>query len=463
MTIRISLLLALGPLLACASAPRKALGNDATVAHTPAASGEDPCDLLFRALEVDDTARAWARFDTEMKHAVPLPQLDGLWKNLFETLGPLGGWSLRTRETAGRDLVRRVYGLDFEKGTLLARVTYRVSSGRIAGLLLLPDEKHVSYDSPPGARFRAEEIQIRRPGFVLAGTLLTPEGPPPFPAVLLQTGSGQQTRDEPLPIPGLSGYRPFRQIAESLAARGIAVLRVDDRGVGESTGASTLATATTADFADDARAEVAWLRGRRDLDPTRIAIVGHSEGADIAEMAAASDPGLHAVVLLAGRGEGGMQILEYQLRAILAEDPSLTPDQREKRVAEQQAKLRAVKDGRNVTAGGQPGPWLHGFLNYDPLAEVRRVKQPLLILQGALDRQVPARDARALAEAAKAAGNANVAVRVFPDLNHLFLPAKTGAISEYPRLASTRLPAEVLDALGAWLVRELRARPPPAR
>src|SRR5215212_608013 len=119
------------------------------------------------------------------------------------------------------------------------------------------------YSAPAGAPFTAEEVTVKANGFTLAGTLLLPKtGAKPFPAVITITGSGQQTRDEPVPFPGLEKYGLMRQVAETLAARGMAVLRVDDRGVGGSGGRDTLMNATTSGFADDVRAQVAFLRSR---------------------------------------------------------------------------------------------------------------------------------------------------------------------------------------------------------
>src|SRR5262249_8696712 len=128
-------------------------------------------------------------------------------------------------------------------------------------------EAEVDYTAPPSAPFTAEEVTVEAKGFTLAGTLFIPKKrKPPLPVAVPITGWGQQTRDECLPLPGLEKYRPFRQVAEALASRGIAVLRVDDRGVGESKGRETLNVSTTANFADDVRAQVDFLRERRDLD-----------------------------------------------------------------------------------------------------------------------------------------------------------------------------------------------------
>src|SRR5437763_7407135 len=164
----------------------------------------------------------------------------------------------------------------------------------------------IDYSATPNASFTAEEVTVPAKGYTLAATLLLPKNAKrPLPAIITITGTGQETRDEPVPIPGLEKYRPMRQIAESLASRGIAVLRVDDRGVGGSGGRDTLMTATTSSFAEDVRAEVAYLRTRSDIDRKRIALAGHSEGGMIAPMVAASDPEIAAIVLMAGDGKRG--------------------------------------------------------------------------------------------------------------------------------------------------------------
>lgn len=324
---------------------------------------------------------------------------------------------------------------------------------------LVPD-----YSAPPDAPFTAEEVTIELKGYKLAGTLLLPKnGKGPFPAVLTSTGSGQQTRDENLPLPGLEKYRPFRQIAEHLASRGIAVLRVDDRGVGSSTGLDTLAHATTFNFADDVRAQVAYLRTRREIDPQRIAVIGHSEGGIIAPLVASTDPRLAAIVLLAGPAQRGDEVLSYQLDLAFASDPKLSEAEKAQKRAENQAFIRAVLEKGDVSKyppalQSLNADWTRAFLTYDPLPTIRKVRQPILILQGALDRQVTAEQAAMLEKAARAAGNKDVTVRVFPNLNHLFLPAKTGAESEYTTLSIYTIPDEVLEVLNDWLQQKLRVK-----
>lgn len=331
----------------------------------------------------------------------------------------------------------------------------RVMAAKVKGAV--PD-----YSAPADAPFTAEEVQVEAKGFKLAGTLLLPKtGKAPFPAVVMSTGSGQQERDSNLA--GLQKYRPFRQIAEYLASRGIAVLRADDRGVGSSGGLETLNTATTFDFADDVRAQVSYLRSRKEIDPERISIIGHSEGGLIAPLVAASDPRLAAIVLMAGTARRGEDVLRFQLNYEAERNPKLSEAQRAEARAETDAFIRAIKENGDVSRFPMPlralsSPWGRAFLDYDPLTAIRKVRQPILILQGELDQQVTMDQARMLEEAARKAGNKDVTVRVFPRLNHLFLPARTGAEREYANLETYALGEELLTALGDWLTVKLKVK-----
>jgi dienelactone hydrolase len=319
-------------------------------------------------------------------------------------------------------------------------------------------ETEVDYTAPAGDSFTSEEVSVEAKGFTLAGTLLLPKtGKAPFPAVVTITGSGQQTRDEYLPLPGLEKYRPFRQIAEALASRGIAVLRVDDRGVGRSKGGETLKVSTSANFADDVRAQVDFLRERRDVDPNRIVLLGHSEGGMIAPMVAASDPRIAAIVLFAGPGKRGDAIIAYQVDQGLERDATLTEEARAKAQAEQQDAMRKAIAGDASAPELLRSPWMRYFLAYDPLPTIRKVRQPILILQGEFDRQVTADQAEILAKAAREAGNRDVTARVFPGLNHLFLPSKTGAVTEYSSLSTNSIPDDVMKQLTDWLAEKLKA------
>lgn len=307
------------------------------------------------------------------------------------------------------------------------------------------------YAAPPGAGYTAHEVRVPiRPqqgdSFSIAATLTLPAATRGrVPAVITISGSGQQTRDEDL-WPVVNGYRPFRQVAERMAREGIAVLRYDDRMVGGSEGAP----GTTADYADDVRQLVAWLRSRPDIDGRRIALLGHSEGGLIGPMVAGEDSALAAVVVMAGPGKNGLAILRDQFTRPILTARGLSEEQR--------AALLADVD-RQVAEFSQANAWSRFFASHDPLATARRVRPPVLIVHGELDRQVSVGQADTLAAALREGGNRDVTVRVFPRLNHLFLPTDgDGSPLEYGTLRQVSLPAEVLDAIAGWVGERLRRR-----
>ena len=176
----------------------------------------------------------------------------------------------------------------------------------------------------------------------------------------------------------------------------------------------------------------------------------------IAPMVAVSDPRIAAIVLMAGPSKRGDAIIAYQVNQGLEGDATLTEEARAKGRAEQQEAMRKAIAGDASAPELLRSPWMRYFLAYDPLPTIRKVRQPILILQGELDRQVTADQAEMLAKAAREAGNRDVTARVFPGLNHLFLPAKTGAVSEYSSLATNAIPDDVLKLLSDWLGQKLK-------
>jgi uncharacterized protein len=296
------------------------------------------------------------------------------------------------------------------------------------------------YSAPPDAPYTAEHVTITTAaGHTLAGTLTLPQGRERSPAVVMITGSGAQDRDQALPM--LRGYRPFRDIADTLSRTGIAVLRLDDRGFGESRG--VFASATSADFADDIRAGLAYLRARTDIDGARLGLVGHSEGGLIAPKVAATDTSLAAVVLIAGPARTGRAIIEYQQRYSIERAEAVPPAARD-------SAYQAARDQLESHAAGSP--WLRYFLDYDPLTAASRVRRTsVLILHGETDRQVTVDQADELAAAFRGAGNSDVTVRTFPGINHLLLPDPDGDPGGYVQLPERNVAPEVLGALAEWL------------
>lgn len=312
--------------------------------------------------------------------------------------------------------------------------------------------------------YRSEDVTFRNAsaGIELAGTLTLPPGDGPFPAAILITGSGAQDRDETI-----FNHKPFLVWADALTRRGVAVLRYDDRGVGGSGGGTP--DETTADFATDAAAALAYLRTRPEVDGRRIGLIGHSEGGVIAPMAAQEGGEPAWIVMLAGPSVSGGDILVEQQRR-LATAAGQSPAQVESGNALQRALMDAVARNKDDAAGaareteailvaaGQPqaqahaavrpivSPWYRWFVAHDPAPALAAVHVPLLAIYGGKDLQVPAdQNAPVLARLLPAAG-----IVVLPELNHLMQTAGTGAPSEYGTIEETIAP-EALKTVVDWV------------
>ena len=309
-------------------------------------------------------------------------------------------------------------------------------------------------------------------GVTLAGTLTLPEGGKPRPAVILLTGSGTQDRDETI-----MEHKPFAVIADYLTRRGFAVLRCDDRGAGRSTGSA--ASATTLTGAADASCMMDYLKARPEIDPSRIGLLGHSEGAAMAFHTAAQRDDVAFVVSLAGPGLKGDSILLRQ-NADLARLEGMPEGRVESlcrllrqvyALAESELPADVLLDRLVTLYGGQTGrqltdaereqlrrqlstfctPWMRGFLRHDPQTDLKAVRCPVLVLNGERDTQVDATvNPDAIRRALPDVPGRLVTVKRYPGLNHLFQHCTTGLPAEYGSIEETISP-EVLADLAAWM------------
>ena len=334
--------------------------------------------------------------------------------------------------------------------------------------------------------YREEEItyENQKAKVKFAGTLTLPKADGRFPAVVMITGSGPQNRDEEL-----LGHKPFLVIADYLTRRGIAVVRVDDRGVGGSTG--DIDSSTTADFAEDALAGVEFLKHRKEIDPKRIGLIGHSEGGVIAPLAASQSRDVAFIVLLAGTGLPGDEILIEQNKLILkASGVSKEGIARQlkylsialpiaKKQVDSKAAVKQIKeeltrwidtapesekeDVEELVKGVEKvgvdrllTKWFRFFLNHDPRPALRQVQCPVLALNGEKDLQVPCKaNLEEIAKALKDGGNKDFTTKEFPNLNHLFQTCTTGGVQEYAAIEETIAPV-VLEAIADWITAHVK-------
>lgn len=300
------------------------------------------------------------------------------------------------------------------------------------------------------------DVTIPALGFNLAGTITVPPqvaGRLRHPAIILIAGSGRVDRDA-----RVAGIPIFTQLAGALAERGFLVVRYDKRGVGQSGGRDE--SATIQDFADDVLSVVKWLRNRDDVDDQRIALAGHSEGGAVAMIAASKESDdIDAVVLVAAPGTRGAELVLEQQRHTLDTLKASEADRKAK-IDIQERIQTAVISG--VGWEGLPPeyrkvadtPWFRSFLQYDPAPVMKRVKQPVLIVQGDLDKQVFPHHADKLAGLARERDRkAAVEVVHLPGVNHLLVPATTGEVGEYPTLSTKKVAPEVATKIAEFLKR----------
>jgi hypothetical protein len=354
------------------------------------------------------------------------------------------------------------------------QITFRNPSGDVPAEVWVEGGRLVRFDLPSqalsvaradiaavnsrvvtGARPNDEQVFIRATGFNLAATISKPAtAAGPLPAVILVGGSTATDRDETV-----AGVPIFGQLVGSLADAGYLVVRYDKRGAGQSGGRTEVATLN--DFAEDVRSVVQFLRNRKDVDDNRIAVFGYSEGAAVGLIAAEREKRIAAIILAGGAATKGVDLTLEQQRRLL-DQSAMSEAERQKAIELQQRILNAV-----VTGTGWDGvapdirrqtdtPLYQSLLTFDPAPLFRRVQQPILVLHGELDRQMPLHHGEELAQLARGRVKGRGAELVkFPTLNHLFVPATTGEVSEYGTLKDPAVSPEVSAAAASWLDKTL--------
>jgi uncharacterized protein len=293
------------------------------------------------------------------------------------------------------------------------------------------------FATAPDSCVVSREFTVPAPaGHTIAAMLESRPGAVRQPAVVFISGAGAHTRDYSTAETEYEGNRAFVHLARQFVQAGFVVVRFDERGTGKSTG-DYLRTATTVSLAEDVEALIVVLARQAEVDSTRIALIGHSEGGSIAPLVAGRQPGVGAIAMLAAPSWTGRRIMDWQDAYELKHGSwsSFRPDDESRREW-----LADVRQRRETTEA-----WFPFFLDYDPLPAIRRVRAPILILHGDADVQVTPEQALELALAAREAGNSAVTVRLLPGHPHSL---GEPAAPRFPPALSARVSAE----LTAWLV-----------
>ena len=328
--------------------------------------------------------------------------------------------------------------------------------------------------------YYSEDITFenKKAGINLAGTLTLPTKDGVFPVVILISGSGPQNRDEEL-----LGHKPFLVLSDFLTKNGIAVLRYDDRGTALSKG--DFKTATSADFATDVESAIFYLKTRKEINKKKIGLIGHSEGGLIAPMVASKSKDVAFIVLLAGTGIQGDQILLLQQKLIRKASGISDVDLQKNELTNRKVfdivnKSNSIEQlnidltnfikqslVENPNAEKPQGmsdedfvklkvkqianPWMQYFIKYNPAPALEKVKCPVLAINGEKDLQVPPKEnLEAIKKALTKGGNKKVTTNELPNLNHLFQECKTGSPDEYATIEQTFSPT-ALDEITKWI------------
>lgn len=328
--------------------------------------------------------------------------------------------------------------------------------------------------------YYSEDITFenKKAGISLAGTLTLPNKDGVFPVVILISGSGPQNRDEEL-----LGHKPFLVISDFLTKNGIAVLRYDDRGTALSKG--DFKTATSADFATDVESAITYLKTRNEINKKKIGLIGHSEGGLIAPMVANKSKDVAFIVLLAGTGIQGDQILLLQQKLIGKASGVSEEDLRKNELINRKVfdivnksnsleqlnidltnhikqslvdnpkaeKPKGISEDDFVKLQVKQiaNPWMQYFIKYNPAPAMEKVKCPVLAINGEKDLQVPSKEnLEAIKYTLTKGGNKKITIKELPNLNHLFQECKTGSPDEYAKIEQTFSPTALTEIL-KWI------------
>ncbi|HEX5269397.1 MAG TPA: alpha/beta fold hydrolase [Gemmataceae bacterium] len=410
---------------------------------------EERARALVTALEKEDFAAAAKDFDEAMNKALPPDKLGETWKGIVKQVGALKKQGAATAEKVQKYDVLWV-ACEFEKATLFTRVVFD-AEGHVTGLSFRADGPAKEYKAPAYVKrdaFKESEVKVGEGEWVLPGTLTLPVGDGPFPGVVLVHGSGPQDRDE-----AIGGNRPFRDLAWGLASQGVAVLRYEKRTREYGAKLAKVKDLTVKEeVLDDALAAAALLRKTKGIDPKRVFIAGHSLGAMAAPRLGELDPELAGLIVMASPSRPMADVLIEQFDYVLSIDPSPAQKSAVEKLKAQAERLKDPKLSPDTPTDELPfGVSAKYWLSMDdlrPAERARKVKQPLLVLQGGRDYQSTMNDFDGWKKALS--GHKGATLKAYPKLNHLFAEGEGKAKpAEYQK--EGHVAKEVVDDIAAWV------------
>ncbi len=417
--------------------------------ENPARMGEAFVDLLV-AQEFD---KAFAAFDATMKGALPVDKLAAVWKSVMVRSGAFEK-RLET-ETQRQDKYDvALITCQFEKKTVVVKVVF--DGTKVSGLFFFPvhgSERH-EWQRPAyadQAAFHERQVVVGKEPWALPGTLTLPKGTGPFPAVVLVHGSGPQDRDE-----SIGANKPFKDLAWGLASQGVAVLRYEKRTKAHAAQMVTLKDTITTqeETVADAALAVDLLRSTTDLDPEKIFVLGHSLGGNLIPRIARAAPEAAGFISLAGNTRPLQELVLEQYAYLFASDGNITDEEKAElaKLKQQVARLNAPDLPGEMAPKqlplGLPAAYWDDIRAYRPALEAKKMKRPLLVLQGGRDYQVTQADFDGWKKALS--GKPTFASRLYPDLNHLFVPGRGKSTpKEYEAVGNVA--KKVIDDIAAWV------------
>lgn len=430
-------------------------GTPAPAAQTPSPKAIAAGEAAVDALAARDFAKVFSQFAAPMKAALSAEKLSATWDTIQAQAGGF------VKRTATHAEVRGMYTLvliscDFERNKVEVLATID-SAGEIVGLQARPAQPAAVYAPPDyatAAAFTDREVTVGSGEWALPGTLTMPVGTGQFPAVVLVHGSGPNDRDETF-----GPNKTFKDLALGLGSRGVAVLRYDKRTKVYAARVATLNPFTLKqETIDDALLGVELLRKEAAIDATRIFVLGHSLGGTAVPRIGAADPRIAGLIMLAGAVRPLEQSIVDQLQ-YLAEADGVISDAEKRALDNSQQLKEAVSklttaDVTSTTAlGGAPASYWLDLRGYDPAVLAATLKQRLLVLQGARDYQVTVADFEHWK--ATLAKHPNAEFRLYPALNHLFLPGQGKSLPPEYSMPG-HVPVEVIEDIAAWIRKDVK-------